>query len=666
MAKNKKRGGASTPRGGRGGRGGMRGGGRFAPQITNTPPIGSYMSLAEEARQTSRQNHSFWEQGSSLRSRPVKFVSAGTSEPLKQLDEEIVKADDAQLVRSLHEETTLQLPGATIPSVNFSDSALDDESKIAPASPGESLHDGPDKPLDDESSADSIIGPEELEQRLQSDRPVEAEPATYCIDLKGDTEKSIGPKLPLVLPEHPELDKDSSSEEEILLFKGRDKPRVPPQPTTISVRQMQTEIRVVEEQLEASSQRPSGPTEATQKTSRDRRRNTRQQKRRENNDEDELIADYVANMRENGEMPDILLPTSLSRRDLGGSPSPIVSDATDSEDNKNGQASAKDQTRENDIGEGGSGPKPDQYASESELDDEALAILLSQGRTTFPLEGIAASSSSSSDSDESDADPFRTTDADDLDIYMDWERPSLLAQSKRRKKKSTIGRINYTGSDPEMEQRLQSAWNNDRLRKAERKKQREELRALGQLGKKTTSPGDLRVKYPDGMNVDQITEELKAFLLDSEQTLTFPPMDSHGRKVLHELANKFNVKSKSTGKADQRRTTLYRTNRTLQFTEPKFIQTVGRIHRKYFPRLDTKGKRAARTLANDRSGHAAASYHEGEIVGAAAPELGSENRGRTMLEKMGWSSGTALGALHNKGILQPVAQTMKKGKAGLG
>ncbi|CAG9991358.1 unnamed protein product [Clonostachys byssicola] len=664
MAKKQKRGGASTPRGGRGGRAGFRGGGRFAPQITNTPLNGSYMSLAEEARQTSRQNHSFWEQGSSLRSRPVKFVSAGTSEPLKQLDEEIVKADDAQLVRSLHGETTPQVPGATIPSIPISNPALDDESKTAPASPAELPRNEPDKSLADESSADSIIGPEELEQGLQSDGPAEAEPASYCIDLKGDTEKSTGPKLPLVLPEHPELDKDTSSEEEILLFKGRDKPRVPPQPTTISVTQMQTEIRVVEEQLEASSQR-QGAIEVPKKTSRERRRNQRQQKHRHNNDEDELIADYVANMRENGEMPDILLPTPLSRRDLGGSPSPIVSDGTDDEDNQKSQASAKDQTGGNDTGEGESSTKADQYASESELDDEALANLLSQGQTTYPLEGIVASSSSSSDSDESDTGPFRTTDADDLDMYMDWERPSLLAQSKRRKKKSALGRINYTGSDPEIEQRLQLAWNSDRLKKAERKKQREELRALGQLGKKTTSPGDLRVKYPDGMTIDQITEELKGFLLDSEPTLTFPPMDTHGRKVLHELANKFNIKSKSTGKSDQRRTTLYRNNRTLPFTEPKFDQAVGRIHRKYFPRLDTKGKRAPRTQAN-KSGHAAASYHEGEIVGAAAPELGSENRGRAMLEKMGWSSGTALGAMHNKGILQPVAQTMKKGKAGLG
>lgn len=142
-------------------------------------------------------------------------------------------------------------------------------------------------------------------------------------------------------------------------------------------------------------------------------------------------------------------------------------------------------------------------------------------------------------------------------------------------------------------------------------------------------------------------------------------MDNHARKMIHDLANKFNLKSKSTGKASQRRPVLYRTKRTLPYVESTFDQAVGRIHRKYFPRLDIKGKRSKRAPPN-RATHAQASYQDGEIVGAAAPELGIENRGRAMLEKMGWSSGTALGAMDNKGILQPVTQAMKRSKAGLG
>jgi hypothetical protein len=61
----------------------------------------------------------------------------------------------------------------------------------------------------------------------------------------------------------------------------------------------------------------------------------------------------------------------------------------------------------------------------------------------------------------------------------------------------------------------------------------------------------------------------------------------------------------------------------------------------------------------------AATYVDGDVVGASAPEIGAENKGRAMLEKMGWSTGTALGAL-NKGILQPVTHVVKNTKAGLG
>jgi hypothetical protein len=48
------------------------------------------------------------------------------------------------------------------------------------------------------------------------------------------------------------------------------------------------------------------------------------------------------------------------------------------------------------------------------------------------------------------------------------------------------------------------------------------------------------------------------------------------------------------------------------------------------------------------------------------PEIDDSNKGRAMLQKMGWSSGTALGAHHNKGRLLPVLHTMKTSKGGLG
>jgi hypothetical protein len=144
-------------------------------------------------------------------------------------------------------------------------------------------------------------------------------------------------------------------------------------------------------------------------------------------------------------------------------------------------------------------------------------------------------------------------------------------------------------------------------------------------------------------------------------------MDKHSRKILHELANKLNIKSSSTGNGDQRRATLTRTKRTPPYFEQQFEMVVARIGRKYFPRMDIKGSRAQISLkSGGRGGHSAVGYREGEVVGASAPELGEDNKGRAMLEKMGWSSGMGLGSMDNKGILQPVAQVVKRTKAGLG
>jgi hypothetical protein len=148
-------------------------------------------------------------------------------------------------------------------------------------------------------------------------------------------------------------------------------------------------------------------------------------------------------------------------------------------------------------------------------------------------------------------------------------------------------------------------------------------------------------------------------------------MDKADRKVVHELANAFNLKSKSAGGGNKRFPVLYRTSRTSVYTEGTFNAVEARLTRRYLPRMSVNGKGSG--VASKRTGrggggtnNAAVSYRDGDIVGGSAPELGVENRGRAMLEKMGWSSGTALGADNNKGILQPVSHVVKTTKAGLG
>lgn len=146
-------------------------------------------------------------------------------------------------------------------------------------------------------------------------------------------------------------------------------------------------------------------------------------------------------------------------------------------------------------------------------------------------------------------------------------------------------------------------------------------------------------------------------------------MDKANRKIVHELANAFNLKSKSVGNGDLRFPVLYRTKRTNFYSESKFSAVEAKLTRRFFPRMDVsnkKGPRPVRGGGGGFGGTSAAGYRDGDIVGASAPELGVENKGRAMLEKMGWSTGTALGAINNKGILQPVSHVVKTTKAGLG
>lgn len=142
-------------------------------------------------------------------------------------------------------------------------------------------------------------------------------------------------------------------------------------------------------------------------------------------------------------------------------------------------------------------------------------------------------------------------------------------------------------------------------------------------------------------------------------------MEKKDRIAVHEIANAFNLKSKSVGAERKRFPVLYRTHRTSAYNENVFTSVERRISRRFFPRMDVKGKGPVVKTSSGFRG-TAGGYKDGDVVGGSAPELGVENRGRAMMEKMGWSSGTALGALNNKGILQPVSHVVKTTKAGLG
>lgn len=110
--------------------------------------------------------------------------------------------------------------------------------------------------------------------------------------------------------------------------------------------------------------------------------------------------------------------------------------------------------------------------------------------------------------------PSATIMADAYDGFdvMDFDRPSLKRKSKGRK-----GKLSLDVSDSELEASMQMAWDSDRLKKKERKQEREELRAQGLLGSKNRK-ADLKQKYKEGMGIHAVREEIKEFLMGSNSS----------------------------------------------------------------------------------------------------------------------------------------------------
>ncbi|KAI1773703.1 hypothetical protein F4818DRAFT_98870 [Hypoxylon cercidicola] len=615
-------------------------------------------TLAEEARNTASNRRGAFGRDAQLRYKPVSFVSAGFMEPLKDLDVQLTTTEEVQG----DAETVEKSPADGIPTRTDANSPKD---RVP-------------------SSIPSAASPPEL---LVLDNP-EAKTAAKPEHFSGQGS-----------------DDGCDSGEEIILFKGRDRNRQEPVATKIDqghdnadsleFREMDLELRVVEETLHQETVAPEAvakpddhiPLQSKPK----RRRRQRKNYRNDTSDEDAaIIADYMANIAreggdedEDGEKSEHLgmgSHTFSILRDLGGTDSDAVPDDASSEEGM----------------DDGSGPEdePDSEAQQRQLEaeDERMArmlakqeelglgsddVLLFDGRGSDDewLTAPNAAPRRKRKGDSKKAKMFqkkgqypnatKMADAfDELDL-MDWHRPSLNNFKK--------GLPAFDVSDSELEEAMKSTWKKDRLKKAEKKKTREELRSQGLLGK-NVNPDDLRIKYLGGMSLDDLANELEAFLLGSQEQLVLPPFDKNARKTIHALANKFKIKSQSAGKGTDRNPVLYRTKATLPFDQPTFDSTLGRIKQTWFPRVDADDEVVNKTRvlkrADARSGKSrfknSMTYRDGDIVGQHAAELGAENKGRAMLEKMGWSKGMALGSGENKGIMVPITHVVKKTKAGLG
>lgn len=474
-------------------------------------------SLADEARNTAH-NHAGADQVRKLRGLPVTFVSAGMIEPLKQLEElGLVPAGD--------------------------DGGLDSAVEKSPPEGEEA---------DEEEEDDN----EEEEEKEEAAREGDDESPTFFVDTTGDNSlaRRHYPQARIRSPS-PDLPGESSdSGEDIVLFKGR-KAVPAPEPQPVAVDQMVIEVQRVEETIQSMSLVSANEARPPKSPS----TSPKPWQLRGYDDDEDLIADYMANMADDDDdnddndddeagaqdgqrAKDLLHSTFSATRDLGGfegdfvlqseeshSNNSVTSENEDDEsddggdDDNDGEASGTLNVRDVDLDAFSDTEYMDDeglarlLAKQEELgiDDEELVLFSSEGFEVLPssnkqrkarLRGKSATTASKghacgfAPSASVIADVF-----DELDL-MDWDR-----HNPPRKSKSKRGLPDLEHLDPEIAATLEATWQKDRLRKKERRQAREELRAQGLLGK-NADPNDLRQKYQTGMTLDQIKEEMRNFL----------------------------------------------------------------------------------------------------------------------------------------------------------
>ncbi|KAL4959502.1 putative R3H and G-patch domain protein [Aspergillus stella-maris] len=390
----------------------------------------------------------------------------------------------------------------------------------------------------------------------------------------------------------------------------------------------------------------------------------------------QLLADPAEELADSASFISVNGNTSRTRPDRSGAIRQELSDEDDiladyiahiEDDSSNDTSSSDEGTADNELAAEGHPGNPTRFQGIENADFDIPDVLSAEepedgsdnvlsGRPQFarkpPDQTMFASAAAFADALEQD--PYYGFD------IMDFSRSSL------RKKKKKHGLVDFGGIDSELEDELISAWDKDRSKKKSKKKEREELRAQGLLGRRKNDP-DLKIKYADGIGIEDLKAEIRLFLLSSKNSLSLPPMTKHRRILIHDMAHALRLTSQSRGKGSSRFPVLSKTSRTPKHTQ-KTISQIDRLFSKerFSPRAlkgwDNPGDRSTKK----RSDPTNVSYMDGDVVGASAPEIGAGNKGRAMLEKMGWSTGTALGATNNKGILLPVAHVVKNSKAGLG
>lgn len=393
-------------------------------------------TLADEARQTGQHDHSIWSQETKLRSMPIPFVSAGPTEPLNA-EESCEEAADRE---RRHLSDTNDYEGEEVP----------EERKVVEGAVA--CKETPHKTTNHENATQTKQAPEASSLFYYDTGRY----ATGRDQTENAPQSQVAPNTTGPEPEK------SDNDGEVILFRGR--LRANRERDIISMANIHSEICAVEKEIEPSSDNTDSeglPVKVVPHKKPRGKRGGRREKAKHaasGEEDDSMFADYIANMRENGEMDSIF-------GTLG------VDEDIDSGDESTDESDAE------------------------ELPADAIP-------TVQPATGG----------------PGWNTDVGIITGFdpMDWERPSLRRNKSKGAKQQLD--LRFADIDSETERRLQATWKSDRLRKAERKREREQLRTLNLLGKKkeTDAKEDMRTKYPKGISLEQIACELKNFLISTD------------------------------------------------------------------------------------------------------------------------------------------------------
>lgn len=480
--------------------------------------------MRDEARNT-HQSALAW--GSKLREKPVTFVRAGVFEPLKDL--KLSNARDATIVEEPLEGAmenrgdnaevggvTAEEFGAQTTKVIDVVATVKQHSPAAPEVSSQGRSDGAVSQPTETQSGDT----KEL----------------FFYDLEGDHTMD-GPSIAPPKISSPRSSPGASdSSEEVILYKGRSanaqaaaqKPESTHQSTPA-----QAAVATAasgEKTPDAASKGPrsqniKSPPQPHQELSKPHRSRSRRGKAVED-DEDEILADYIANMAANSD-DDILtrrLQSFSSHRDLGGDDFAVNFGSADEKCPGNGdstdnrgtdpEGSVISDSEEDDLVE----RDEDEPAMDADMDDETLARLFAkQEELGIRGDELLLASSSSFTKVRGGARAKRNRPLDELanaiSVADAFDGLDIGQPIRKRRSKQPP---NFNVSDSEIEAALKSAWRRDRERKKKRKMDRETLRAEGLLSK-NVDPDDLRIKYPSAMTLDDFKTEITSFLLGAEE-----------------------------------------------------------------------------------------------------------------------------------------------------